>query len=147
MKQFEVAVSLNHDAMTSLQIHISRGCIDKKILLLHNLRKKASMCFFSKIDSYKVHSYKKQKSLPTRWPPTLPILLNGVFPKIDPLGTICLPLLAWARGSGFIVAWGHHLRMQLQSQNHALVFPRGRKAATATLFSCNDDDKSYIDES
>jgi hypothetical protein len=91
--------------------------------------------FFSKIDSYKVHSYKKKK-IPIY--PVTPLLASFVIqrlPQNQPPWHHCLPLLAQACGSGFIVAWGYHLRMPLQSQNLALVFSPWKKSCHSHPFS------------
>jgi hypothetical protein len=90
--------------------------------------------FFSKIDSYKVHSYKKKK-IPIY--PVTPLLANFVkqcFPQNqspwhDMLTITGLGTRFWLR-SGM----GASLAHATTSQNCAFVFPRGKIAATATLF-------------
>jgi hypothetical protein len=80
--------------------------------------------FFLKIATYQstpknLYMYKGTKERTKTYPnpPPLLILTNIFFIKIDPYGIEFAIIIPRPCGFGNIVAWGHKLRLPLQSQN------------------------------
>jgi hypothetical protein len=65
--------------------------------------------------------------------PLLPISLNTIIIKIDPHGNEFAMIIQQAHGFGDVVAGGHHLRVQLRSQNCKFATPGKEKALTEHL--------------
>ncbi len=89
--------------------------------------------FFLRILTYqstlKNHYSTKIDTGETTSPPS-PIFLNAIMIKIYPRDKEFAMLILRFYGFSDIVAWGHHLRVQLRSQNCALPGPHGKKYTT-----------------
>jgi hypothetical protein len=87
------------------------------LLLIKVLQK---FCTYSK-EPKKEWTEPKRESKPTETPTKTPhpllILTNSFFVKIDPYGMEFAMMILCPHGFGNVVARGHNLRVQLQSQN------------------------------
>jgi hypothetical protein len=63
--------------------------------------------------------------------PTLPILSNSFFIKIDPCRIEFAMMIPCPHGFGNVVAWGHNLCLPLQSQNWEFDASSGENCPTA----------------